>query len=71
MTKMERERRRREWNQTELAFHSRLAQADISRIERRRVIPTPTYLERIARALGLLPEEVLEEVPAEEFERAS
>ena len=63
MTRMETERRRRGWSQTELAYHSRLSQGDISRIERRRIIPTELYLSRVGRVLGIPLEELLEEVP--------
>ena len=53
MTRMESERRRRGWTQTDLGYHSRMAQSDVSRIEQRRMIPTETYLRRIAHALGI------------------
>ncbi|MGH9322583.1 MAG: helix-turn-helix domain-containing protein [Vicinamibacteria bacterium] len=65
MTRLEYERRRRRWNQTELAFHSRLTQSEISQIERRRLIPSPTYAERLGRALGLAPSGLLDEVASE------
>jgi transcriptional regulator with XRE-family HTH domain len=62
MTRMEAERRRRGWNQTALAYHSRLSQAEISRIERGRAIPTRTIAERLGLALGVRPEELLSPV---------
>ncbi len=62
MTRLEHERRRRRWNQTRLAYHARLAQSDISLIERRRLIPTPAVVNRIARALKLQPETILDDV---------
>ena len=64
MTRIEYERRIRRWNQTALAYRSRLSQADISLIERRRLIPTPAVVERIARALKVDAAILLDEVPA-------
>ncbi|MGE0363245.1 MAG: helix-turn-helix domain-containing protein [Vicinamibacterales bacterium] len=69
MTRLEAERRRRGWNQTVLAFHSGLTQGEISRIERRRSLPSPTYAERLGRALGLSPDALLAEVQPETQER--
>ena len=62
MTRVESERRRRGWNQTTLGYHAKLSQGDISLIERRRLIPTPTLAKRLARALGIPPDALLEEV---------
>ncbi len=53
MTRLEYERRRRGWTQTVLAFHARLTQAEISRMERGWLIPTRTIQDRLARALGV------------------
>jgi ribosome-binding protein aMBF1 (putative translation factor) len=65
MTRLERERRRLGWNQTVLAYHARTTQCDVSRIERRQLIPTPTYAERLAAALRLNVDELLDEVRAD------
>lgn len=65
MTRVEYERRRRGWTQTELAFHARLHQGEISRIECRRIIPTHLYRERLSRALGVAEEDLLDEVDAD------
>ena len=62
MTRLEFERRRRGWNQTELAYHSGLTQGEISRIERRVFIPTTTYVERLGRALNVGPDTLMDEV---------
>ena len=62
MTRLELERRRRRWNQTALAYHSQTTQGEISRIERRQLIPTHTYAERLARALGVPEDDLLDEV---------
>jgi transcriptional regulator with XRE-family HTH domain len=50
------ERTRRGWTQTDLAYHSRLSAAEISRIESGRLKPSKGQIERIARALGVKPE---------------
>ncbi len=67
MTRIEFERRRRGWNQTALAYHARLGQCDVSRIERRMLILTPRIAERLAGALGLNPDSLLDEVSAQEI----
>ena len=63
VTRMKAERLRRHWTQTDLAYHSRMSPSDISRIENGRLIPYPGYAERLAKALGLSPEELQQ--PAE------
>lgn len=45
-----------------LGFHAGIAQGDISQIERRRVIPSSTYLDRLAHVLGVDAEQLLDEV---------
>ena len=65
MTRIEFERRRRRWSQTVLAYHAHMAQADVSRFECRRAVPSPSYLERIAHALGVPPGDLLDEVTAD------
>ncbi len=48
--------------QQDLGFHARMAGADISRIERGWMKPYPSQAIRLAEALGLAPQELLEEV---------
>jgi len=48
-----------------LAFLAGLSQGEISRYERRRAQPSPRHLERLSVALGLLPDELLDDVQAE------
>jgi transcriptional regulator with XRE-family HTH domain len=60
MTKIREERLKRGWNQNDLAYHSRVAQAEISRIETGRLKATPGQIERLARALGVRPENLSE-----------
>ena len=64
MTRLEFERRRRGWNQVSLAYHARLGQGDISMIERRRLMPTPRIVARLAQAVDVQPESLLDEVTA-------
>jgi ribosome-binding protein aMBF1 (putative translation factor) len=56
------ERLKRGWRQEDLAFYARMAAADVSRIETGRLVPYPTQVARLAKALGLKPAELLEEV---------
>ena len=64
MTKLEAERRRRGLSQTQLAAKARkLSASDISRMERLWQKPYPAQAERIARVLGLRPEELTEPAP--------
>ena len=58
MTKIRDERIRRGWNQTDLAYHSRVSQAEISRIESGRLKPSAGQIERLARALGVSPDQI-------------
>ena len=60
---MKAERVRRGWTQTDLAYHARVQPAEISRIERGQARPYPRQATRLARALKLTPDELLE--PAE------
>ncbi len=55
-------RQRRGWTQTDAAYHARLAQADISKFERRQRVPGPQQAERLARALGVPIARLLDEV---------
>ncbi len=62
MTRIELERRERGWNQTVLAYHAQITQSEVSLIERRRLSPSPRYMQRIARALNLPVNTLLDEV---------
>jgi ribosome-binding protein aMBF1 (putative translation factor) len=57
------ERRRRGWTQTQLAAKARLSASDVSRIETGRMRPYNVQAERLARALNLRVESLLDEVP--------
>ncbi len=63
MTRMEAERRRRGWNQVTLAYHARVGQGDVSRIERRMLVVGPRIAARIGHALGIPAEQLWDEVP--------
>jgi transcriptional regulator with XRE-family HTH domain len=62
MLRIKAERLKRGWRQEDLGFYARMAGADVSRIETGRLQPYPTQVARLAKALGLKPEELLEEV---------
>jgi len=64
MTRIRDERKRRGWNQTDLAYFARVSQAEISRIESGKLKPSPGQLERLGRALGVRPDELAKENPA-------
>ena len=52
------ERQKRGWTQIDLAYHSRVNPAEISRIENGKLKASPGQLQRIARALGIRPEQI-------------
>jgi transcriptional regulator with XRE-family HTH domain len=60
------ERRKRGWSQQLEGVYANVSAADVSRIETGRMVPYPGQAERLARVLGLRPEELQE--PAEEQE---
>lgn len=62
MIRMRAERIRRGWSQQRLAVEAGVGYADVSRIECGWLRPYPGQAEKIARALGLRPEQLLEEV---------
>ena len=64
--KVKAERLKRNWSQTELAFFARMSSSDVSRIETGRMIPYSTHAQRLAKALGIRPDELLEEVELEQ-----
>jgi transcriptional regulator with XRE-family HTH domain len=55
------ERLRRGWTQTDLAYHSRVSAAEISRIECGRLKPSEGQITRIAKALGIKPDHIAAE----------
>ena len=65
MTYMEYARRQKEWTQKDLGEHPRVRihQNFISMIERGAVLPMPDQRQRIAGALGIPAETLLEPVP--------
>ena len=65
MLRVKRERLRRGWNQTTLAYHAGVPIPDVSRIETGRLLPTASQLAKLATALGLSPATLLESVDAE------
>jgi ribosome-binding protein aMBF1 (putative translation factor) len=62
-------RKQRKWNQTKLAAAAGMSTTDVSKIENGRFIPYPKQAERLARALKIKPEELLEEVEVQGFDR--
>ena len=66
MVKLKAERLKRGWRQEDLGFYARMSGADISRIERGWMKPYPGQAARLAKVLALDPEELLNEVEAEE-----
>ena len=58
------ERLQRGWSQAELARRARLDQAIVSKVERRRLIPYPRELARLATALKVPADELMQEVAA-------
>jgi transcriptional regulator with XRE-family HTH domain len=60
MLRLKVERLRRGWTQQDLAYHARMAAADVSRIESRRLKPYPSQLARLARVLGVSAEELMQ-----------
>ena len=62
MLRLKYERQRRGWSLQELGFHAGVQGADISKIERGLLRPYPSQAQRLAKVLGLTPEELLEEV---------
>jgi len=60
MLRLKAERMRRGWTPQDLAYHARMAAADVSRIESGRLKPYPSQLARLARVLGISPEELMQ-----------
>ena len=62
-------RKQRGWSQTQLGARARVSATDVSKIETGRFLPYPVQVKRLARALKLKPEELLEEVEIQGFDR--
>jgi transcriptional regulator with XRE-family HTH domain len=62
MIRLKAERLKKGWTQQVLGFHADVPIADISRIEGGWMRPYPGHAARLARALGLKPDELLERV---------
>jgi ribosome-binding protein aMBF1 (putative translation factor) len=58
---MRQERLRRGWSLQTLGYRAKMQGAEISKIERRLVVPYPRQCKRLARVLGLTVAELLEE----------
>jgi ribosome-binding protein aMBF1 (putative translation factor) len=54
------ERQKRGWTQTDLSYHSRVPAAEISKIETGRLKPSVGQLERLGRALGIRPDQLVQ-----------
>lgn len=67
--RMKVERLQRRWTQTQLGARAAVSASDVSRIESGRFVPYPNQARRLARALGLTVDELLE--PVAEAERAA
>ncbi|MCX6543778.1 MAG: helix-turn-helix transcriptional regulator [Acidobacteria bacterium] len=59
MTRLQQERRRRDWTQQDLAFYARVTCADVSRWENGMAKPYPSQAARLAKTLGLDPADLL------------
>ena len=66
MLRLKAERLKRGWTQNVLAYHARVQPAEISRFERGHARPYPGQAERLARALELTPDSLLDSVQAVE-----
>lgn len=62
MTRLKFERLNRKWTQFDLAYHSRVQPSEISKIETGRLTPTRASQDRLGRALGIDPAQLLDEV---------
>lgn len=52
------EREKRGWSQQQLGVLAGIGASDVQRIESRRMVPYPTQAERLAKILGLNPEDL-------------
>jgi transcriptional regulator with XRE-family HTH domain len=68
VTRLKAERLRRRWTLKELSRRTRIADPDISKIERLLARPYPSQLKRLARAVRVPPEQLLEIVQIDDNE---
>jgi transcriptional regulator with XRE-family HTH domain len=66
MLKLKLERLKRRWKQQDLAYRCGMHSADVSRIESGRLRPSPSQLQRLARALKVTSGTLLEDVEMRE-----
>jgi len=57
-TKLEESRRARGWSQQVLGFHASVSASDVSKFETGRMRPYPGQADRLAKILGLKPDEL-------------
>lgn len=62
MLRIECERRRHGWTQTELAYHAKMSSQDISRIERGWLKPYNGMAKRLSKVLGIPASELTKEI---------
>lgn len=62
MSRMKAVRLLQGWSQQKVAFKANMSASDYSKIESGRLVPSPTQKARLAQALGLAPEALLEQV---------
>ncbi len=60
LTRLKKERQRRGWTQTVLAYKAGMTPAEISRYETGRMLPYREHARRLAKVLGLKPEQLLD-----------
>jgi ribosome-binding protein aMBF1 (putative translation factor) len=60
MTKMQQARDAKKWSQTKIAYMAGMAQSDVSAMENGWRKPYPGQAKRLAKLLGLKPEELTE-----------
>lgn len=62
MLRLEFERRKRGWTQTELAYQASMTAADISRYEKGRMKPYDSHILRLSMVFDITPNKLMEEV---------
>jgi transcriptional regulator with XRE-family HTH domain len=62
MPRMKAMRLHQGWSQQKLAFNAEMSASDVSKIETGRLVPSVRQKAKLAQALGLAPEELLQQV---------